>query len=76
MNMREKMARAIFEGPPSEWDRMDPIIRAACFRQADAALAALEEPTEAMMKAGTYAYIDREGEWGIYRAMIRKAKEG
>jgi len=29
-----------------------------------------------MMKAGTDAYIDGEGEWGIYRAMIRKAKEG
>lgn len=81
MNMREKMARAIFEGPPSEWDRMDPIIRAACFRQADAALSAMEEPTEEMVAAGGDELL---AEWddpigattAIFRAMLAKAKEG
>lgn len=42
---------------------------------ADAALAAMEEPTEAMVDAGTRAYDEGDGEYGIFCAMIRKAKE-
>lgn len=82
MTMREKMARAIFEGPPSEWDRMDPIIRGACFRQADAALSALAEPTEAMIIGAINAYEDVLADGGsdlsyhdLFRAMIHAAKD-
>ena len=73
MSMREQMARAIFEGPPHEWERMDPIIRDACFRQADAALSALEEPTEAMLNATPGARdVVSQGTWG---AMLDAAGE-
>lgn len=81
MNMRERMARAIFEGPPHEWDRMDPIIRGACFRQADAALSALAEPTEAMVIGARNRYPDGDNSGptlyhDIFRAMIGAAGEG
>ncbi len=45
---------------------------------ADAALSALDEPTEAMVDAGDELLADTEyygRAWGIYRAMIRAARE-
>jgi hypothetical protein len=50
-------------------------VRTYFLLDADAALAALKEPTEAMVQAGTRAYDDGEGEYSIYRAMIRAAEE-
>jgi RPA family protein len=71
MTMREKMARAIAAGHGITWDALPE----EYFADADAALAALEVPTEAMVEAGTRAYDDGEGEYSIYRDMIRAAGE-
>lgn len=78
MNMREKMARAIVAkiAPGMVFDEMPPEAQERACGMADAALSAMEEPTEAMVEAGTRAYDEGDGEYGIYSAMVRRAKEG
>ena len=56
--MREKMARAMHDrmngrfGTASDWERAEEFLRQKFLDYADAALAALEEPTEGMKRAG------------------------
>jgi len=79
MDMREKMARAMFPDKNCfgvTWDNAPIWLCKRYLGMADVALSAMEEPTEAMVGAGTRAYDEGDGEYGIYRAMIRKAKEG
>jgi hypothetical protein len=75
MDMREKMARAIWavEHPYTSWDRAPQWMKDRYFAAADAALSALEEPTDEMWEAG-YATDYFPG--STWDAMIRKAKEG
>jgi len=77
MDMREKIARAMFGTSASlaSWEELLPEIQGFWLDLADAALSAMEEPTEAMVDAGTRAYDEGDGEYGIFCAMIRKAKE-
>ena len=78
MDMREKMARALFaqnEAGDIAWDTCPQEIRDEHLASADAALSAMKEPTEAMVEAGTRAYDEGDGEYGIYCAMIRKARD-
>lgn len=73
MNMREKMARAMHRRSDRghhDWGDEHPNVRREFTAMADAALSAMEEPTEAMMRAAVWN--DAESVW---RAMIRKAKE-
>lgn len=74
MTMREKLARSIAAVQMRPWEASGRIYKEECLAMADAALAALGEPTEAMVRAGTDAYDDGEGEWGIWRAMLGAAK--
>ena len=83
MTMREKMARAILAkaDPKTAWDDMPDIARERAFGLTDAALSALEEPTEAMVRAAPCRTLDRRDTGpthyhDIFRAMIRAAKEG
>lgn len=87
--MREKMARAMYESQDNldlkpSWDNTGEMTKGIWFREADAALDALMEPTEAMKQAGTgylrlagYAGTDPDGvaEFTMAR-MIRAAREG
>ena len=79
MTMREKIARALFtqnESGDIAWDTCPQEIRDEHFASADAALAALEEPTEAMIEAGYAALTDNKTDPAdIFRAMIRAAGE-
>lgn len=78
MNMREKMARAMFgtSASPASWEELLPEIQGFWLDLADAALSAMEEPTEAMLRDGDMAACSFKGIAGIWRAMIRKAREG
>ena len=72
MIMREKMARALFtqnEAGDIAWDTCPQEIRDEHMASADAALSALEEPTEAMLRAGC-EHLTIQGTW---RSMIRAA---
>lgn len=71
MTMREKIARAMVGTHATllEWEQIDPVIRGYWTRLADAALGAMAEPTEAMIRAGEDAWADGETT-DIYRAMI------
>jgi len=79
VTMREKMARAIHKISPDydvPWDEMHQGIRDLFLADADAALAALEEPTDAMVEAGYAALTDNKPDPAdIYQAMIRAAGE-
>lgn len=75
MNMREKMAIEMAKKAGArDWDAMSEMFRASWLGLADAALVALEEPTEAMRKEGERVLwiggIPNE----IFRAMIGAAK--
>ena len=83
MTMREKMARALFtqnEAGDIAWDTCPEEIRDKHMASADAALSAMEEPTEAMVNAALGRYDSGDGNNGptlyhdIFRAMIRRAK--
>ena len=74
MTMREKMARAILRVSGDydcEWDELTAIGQSNFLAMADAALAALEEPTEAMLDAGDDAVDYARDAWD---AMIGAAK--
>lgn len=72
MTMREKMARAMHAADlGGEWPVNDPAMMDAYLGHADAALSALAEPTEAMLRAVEFG--DAEGIWN---AMICAAGEG
>lgn len=77
MDMREKMARAMFGTSASlaSWEELLPEIQGFWLDLADAALSAMEEPTEAMVDAGDELLAGGDA-WDIFCAMIRKAKEG
>lgn len=70
MNMRERMARAMHAALYS-WESLSPRQQADYLAMADAALSALAEPTEAMLRAVEFG--DAEGIWC---AMIGAAGEG
>jgi len=72
MTMREKMASAMAKKDGKHWDPMSERFREAYYNHADAALAALEEPTEAMLEctSGARTMVGH----GIWRAMIGAAK--
>lgn len=84
MTMREKMARAILrvsEDYDCEWDDLTAIGQSNFLAAADAALAALEEPTEAMLcgardwAVAKYGIgIGNDAADGCWRAMIGAAK--
>lgn len=72
MTMREKMAIEMAKKAGArDWDAMSEMFRASWLGLADAALVALEEPTEAMVEAG-YGEADYPDE--TWRAMIGAAK--
>lgn len=77
-SMRERIARAIL-------DQGCCFKGAARLRMADAVLAAMEEPTGAMVAAGEDQVMEYDLEFGLgartttfntWRAMIRTAREG
>jgi len=87
MDMREKMARAMAEedGYNPDDDGGIPGVKRwrSYLGMADAALSAMEEPTEAMMcgardwALAKYSQgIGNDAATGCWRAMIRKAREG
>lgn len=71
MDMREKMARALAAQQMRPWEASGRIYKEDCLAMADAALAALMEPTEAMLRAGC-EHLSIQGTW---RSMIRAAGE-
>ena len=73
MTMREKMARALFtqnEDSDITWDTCPQEIRDEHLASADAALAAMDEPTEVMVKAADAFQNVR----GVWQSMIGAAK--
>ena len=77
MTMREKMARAMFavaDDPDFGPDTAPSWLYERYLAMADAALAALEEPTEAMLEAGWDAFQANGTGADIFRAMIVAAK--
>lgn len=76
MNMREKIARAMFTGADARmfnWDNAPIWMRDRYLGMADAALSALAEPDEAMLDAtmGARGVVGH----GIWAAMIDAASE-
>jgi hypothetical protein len=83
MDMVERVARGMYEAEPDahrfpDWDKLtaDDELRRRFLRQARAAIEAMREPTEAMLRSGT----DHDAEGGgtgnplaIYTAMIDAA---
>ena len=82
MSMRERIARAIENErfPHCKGMKLNP--GAASYRYADAALATMEEPTEAMMMAAIDNWPDRKDRtfWNVavanYAGLIRAARDG
>lgn len=73
MTMREKMARAMHAADlGGEWPVNDPAMMDAYLGHADAALSALAEPTEAMLRAGS----EKLAIQNVWSAMIGAAGEG
>lgn len=77
MNMREKIARAMHakRGGYLAWDNLPLLEQSLYLEAADAALAALEEPTEAMLRAEN-DFVPTGTQADLFRAMIRAAREG
>ena len=81
MIMREKIGRAMFATSASRlhWEEIGPIVQGFWLDLADAALVALEEPTDAMVRAALAAE-HKDDEWAktipcyIWCAMIRGAQ--
>lgn len=73
MNMREKMIRAMAQadGVPVALSEMPTAALSRYAVMADAALSAMEEPTEAMVKAAQGHHMRAN----IFRVMIRAAKD-
>jgi hypothetical protein len=67
MNTVERVARAIVER--DEWDDYSPALQDACRKMARRAIAAMREPSEAMLSAAD-AYVHQENVW---RRMIDAA---
>lgn len=76
MTMREKMAMEMAQKDGKHWAPMSEMFREAYYNHADAALAAMEEPTEAMFRTGDEKYQDGENAYDIFRAMIGVARGG
>jgi hypothetical protein len=83
MNMRERMARAIWamEHPLTAWERAPKWMQDRYRDYADAALSALAEPTEAMLWAALSRPIAPQASTSdlhrlLFRAMIGAAGEG
>jgi len=61
---------------PADLEELDPLVQGYYLRCTDAALAAMETPTEAMLDAGYSALTDNKPDPDdIFRAMIRAAGE-
>ena len=81
--MREKIARAIHNISPDydvPWDEMHDGIKTLFLADADAALSALEEPTEAMVWAALSRPISPQASTSdlyrlLFRNMIRAARD-
>ena len=75
MNMRERMALSVIHALDPGTD--DPPMKPEdVYHIVDAALSALAEPTEAMLRDGDMAACSFKGIAGIWRAMIGAAGEG
>ena len=86
-SMREKMARRMCAAAGENWDAVsfqktasgaEPEDARDYWRiAADAALDALEEPTEEMMLAMRKEHWDKPGKWSeVFRATLRAARTG
>lgn len=84
MMMRERIARAIYEKRNgtgcTSWGRLPGRHKAPYLSDADAVLAAMAEPTEAMCEEGGDVpcgqfYAGSSGARAIYRAMLAAAGE-
>lgn len=73
MSMRERIARAIITAWDDNWNDLHADDKAEMFRAADAILAALAEPTEAM-KECALAYWPDDPEH-IWKAMLTEASK-
>jgi len=75
MTMIERVARAMLATGPLTWDQIHPKSQSDYIKMARAAIAAMREPSEAMIKEGAYGSgEDSAGvACGAWKAMIDEA---
>jgi hypothetical protein len=73
MTMIEKVARAICKDCYINFDKLTEKSKQATMRNAKAAIEAMREPNEQMMKAGLEINVNDDGFKVFYKAMIDAA---
>ena len=82
MTMLEKIARAMVangSGNPAQWDEYSPIMKQAWLLHVRAALAAMREPSDAMLEAALNVYpesLDDRLAEDCWQSMIDAILEG